>query len=271
MKNLITLLLLTSALVSHAQESFFRGNNNYQAPPPPPFQAPAIVQAGLILNLDAANPASYPGIGSNWTNLVIGTSVANFGLNGTISFTTSNGGVLRFLDGGWATTTSSFGRLASYTLEVWIKIAGTSGPTPTSNYSPCIFSEKYGSDKINMVLAYNRYTSPTSPHQYAAGYYNGGWNTISTSSNTSDLNNWVHIVATYSGTTSTIYKNGQVIGTGTIGNNPDTSNLGYNIGKRWDMPDLVYGDYAIVNMYNRALSLAEIGTNFNAVKSRFGL
>jgi len=34
---------------------------------------------------------------------------------------------------------------------------------------------------------------------------------------------------------------------------------------------LVYGDYAIVNMYNRALSLAEIGTNFNAVKSRFGL
>ena len=116
------------------------------------------------------------------------------------------------------------------------------------------------------MLAYNAYISPTSPHQYAAGYYNGGWNTISTSSNTSDLNNWVHIVATYSGTTSTIYKNGLVIGTGTIGNNPDTSNLG----KRWDMPDLVYGDYALVNRYNRALSLAEIGTNFNAVKSRFG-
>jgi len=243
MKNLLTLLLLTAALVSHAQESFFRGNNNYQAPPTPPFQAPAIVQAGLILNLDAANPASYPGTGSTWTNLVTGTSVANFSLNSTISFATSNGGVLRFADGGWATTTSSFGRLASYTIEVWIKIAGTSGPAPNSNYSPCIFSEKYGSDKINLVLAYNRYTSPTSPHQYAAGYYNGGWNTISTSSNT----------------------------TGTIGNNPDTSNLGYNIGKRWDMPDLVYGDYAIVNMYNRALSLAEIGTNFNAVKSRFGL
>ena len=116
------------------------------------------------------------------------------------------------------------------------------------------------------MLAYNAYILSTSPYQYAAGYYNGGWNTISTSSNTSDLNNWVHIVATYSGTTSTIYKNGLVIGTGTIGNNPDTSNLG----KRWDMPDLVYGDYALVNRYNRALSLAEIGTNFNAVKSRFG-
>ena len=130
------------------------------------------MQAGLILNLDAANPASYPGTGSTWTNLVTGTSVANFGLNSTISFATSNGGVLRFLDGGWASTTSSFGRLTSDTLEVWIKIAGTSGPTPTSNYSPCIFFEKYGSDKINRMLAYNRYTSATSPHQYAAGYYN---------------------------------------------------------------------------------------------------
>ena len=32
MKKLLTLLFLTVALVSHAQESFFRGNNNYQAP-----------------------------------------------------------------------------------------------------------------------------------------------------------------------------------------------------------------------------------------------
>ena len=32
MKILLTLLLLTTALVSHAQESFFKGNNNYQAP-----------------------------------------------------------------------------------------------------------------------------------------------------------------------------------------------------------------------------------------------
>ena len=118
MKNLLTLLFLMLACSTFAQESFFRGNNNYQAPPPPPFQAPAIVQAGLILNLDAANPASYPGTGSTWTNLVSGTSVANFGLNSNISFATSNGGVLRFADGGWATTTSSFGRLASYTIEV---------------------------------------------------------------------------------------------------------------------------------------------------------
>lgn len=32
MKKLLTVIFLTAALVSHAQESFFRGNNNYQAP-----------------------------------------------------------------------------------------------------------------------------------------------------------------------------------------------------------------------------------------------
>jgi hypothetical protein len=270
MKKIITLFLLSIAFISNAQESFFKGNNNYTAPTLTPFQAPNIETAGLILNLDAANSASYPGTGNTWTNLVIGSAVASFTLNSNISYVPSNGGLLRFLDGGWATTSSSFGRLTSYSIEVWVKIAGTSGPAPTANYTPCIFSEIY-SGSINMILAYNGYNFPTSSNQYTAGYYNEGWNTFSTSSNASDLNNWVHIVATYSGTTCIIYKNGIPIGTGTIGNNPNTSNAGYYIGHRWDMADLVYGDYSIVNIYNRALSPSQVTSNFDAVKLRFGL
>jgi hypothetical protein len=52
MKKLIISFLLFTAFNAKAQESFFRGNNNYVKPPVPPFQAPAIVQSGLILNLD---------------------------------------------------------------------------------------------------------------------------------------------------------------------------------------------------------------------------
>lgn len=271
MKNLLTLLfLLLSAFISNGQRALFSRNNNFLAPPPPPFQAPAIVQSGLILNLDSANPASYPGTGSSWTNLVAGNAVNDFTLNSNVSYIASNGGVLRILDGGWARTNSSFGKLTSYSIEVWIKIAGTSGPAPNSNYTPCIFSEIY-SGSINMILAYNGYNFPTSSHQYTAGYYNGGWNTFSTSANTNDIGTWVHIIATYSGNSVKIYKNGTLIGSGSIGNNPDSSNAGYYIGHRWDMPDGVFGDYSIVNMYNRALSTSEVTTNFNATKSRFGL
>jgi hypothetical protein len=39
----------------------FGGQNNYVAPAAAPFQAPAIVTSDLLLNLDAENPASFPG------------------------------------------------------------------------------------------------------------------------------------------------------------------------------------------------------------------
>jgi hypothetical protein len=272
MKKLLFILLLFSALISHAQESFFKVNNKFVAPAASagPNQATTIATNGLLLHLDAANTASYPGTGTTWTNLVTGNSVTNFVLNNNVNYNAANGGVLRFADGGWASTTSSFGRLANYTIEIWVKIAGTSGPAPNSNYTPCLFSDIYNGS-INMILAYNGYNFPTSPDQFTTGYYDGGWNTFSTSSNTSDLNNWIHIVATYDGGNCVIYKNGVVIGSGAIGNNPNTSNEGYFIGHRWDMPDLVFGDYSMVNLYNRALSPTEITSNFNVVKSRFGL
>jgi hypothetical protein len=38
---------------------------------------------------------------------------------------TTNGGVLRFSNGGFARTNSSFGRLATYIVEIWVKIAVT--------------------------------------------------------------------------------------------------------------------------------------------------
>lgn len=269
MNKFLILFFLLLAIISNAQRTMFGGNNNY-VEPVIPFSAPIIITNGLVLNLDAANPASYPGTGTTWTNLVTGNAVANFVLNNNVNYNAANGGVLRFADGGWARTTSSFGRLANYTIEIWVKIAGTSGPSPNANYTPCLFSDIY-SGSINMILAYNSYNFPTSANQFTSGYFNGGWNTFSTSSNTSDINNWIHIVATYDGTNCVIYKNGVIIGSGVIGNNPNTSYAGYYIGHCWDMPDLVFGDYSMVNLYNRALTPTEVNINFDAVKTRFGL
>ena len=280
MKKLLTLLFFTVALVSHAQESFFRGNNNYQAPPPPPFQAPAIVTAGLILNLDAGNPDSYPRTGSTWTNLVTGNAVPNFSINGG-TYASTDGGVIRFAStGGFAQSSTGFANLTAYTVEIWVKSAGTRGdynPAVISNYVPCFFSEKYVNN-VNIVLAYNTrgLTTPTAngSYRYEGAIYNNGWNAYQIGTNySSDLNNWIQILLTYDGSKLTIYRNGVSLGTSpalNIGSLNATS-TGYYIAHRWDMTDGVYGDYAIVNMYNRALTSAEVSTNFNAVKSRFGL
>ena len=94
MKKYLNLFLLFTVLVSNAQQAFFRGTNNYVAPVTP-FQAPAIVTGGLVLNLDAGNPSSYPGSGTTWTDL------SGNGNHGTLfnspTFTSSsNGGNLLF-------------------------------------------------------------------------------------------------------------------------------------------------------------------------------
>jgi len=240
--------------------------------PRAPFVAPAIVTNGLILYLDAANPLSYTGSGSTWSNLITGNSVANFTLNNA-TYTSNNGGAIRFSSSGFASTASTFGRIANYTIEIWVKIEGTTGKAPTSNYTPCLFSEVYKNSSINMVLAYNSYNfpSPPSSNQYTAGFYNNGWFTVTSTSNTSDLNNWLHIVATYDGSVCNIYKNGVKITYATIGTNPSTSSWGYYIAQRWDGGDFVYGDYSMVNLYNRALTASEVTTNYNQFKLRFGL
>ena len=244
----------------------------------PPFQAPAIVQSGLILNLDAANPASYPGTGSIWTNLVTGNNVPSFSISSG-AYVNSNGGVIRFPStGGFAESTTGFANLTKFTVEVWVKSAGTKGdydPTVSgnTNYAPCLFSEKVSGGTVNMVLAYNARAwtgAANNSYRYTAAM--GGWSIFEPTTNYgSDLNNWVHIVATYNGSVLTLYRNGVSLGSRTTNVNLRASSVGYYIAHRWDMSDGVYGDYSTVNMYNRDLSLSEINTNYNAVKSRFGL
>ena len=242
----------------------------------PPFQAPAIVQAGLILNLDAANPLSYPGTGSTWTNLVTGNAVPSFSLSSG-TYVNNDGGVIRFPStGGFAESTSGFANLTKFTVEIWVKSAGTKGdqnPLTSSNYAPCLFSEKVSGGTVNMALAYNaRAWSGAAHNSYRYTAAMGGWSTFEPTTNYgSDLNNWVHIVATYNGSVLTLYRNGVSLGSRTTNINLRASSVGYYIAHRWDMGDGVYGDYSTVNMYNRDLSLTEINTNFDAVKSRFGL
>jgi len=58
--------------------------------PVAPFQAPAIVTGSLKLYLDAANPSSYPGSGSLWTDLSGNNN--NVTLINNPTFNNGNGG-----------------------------------------------------------------------------------------------------------------------------------------------------------------------------------
>jgi len=242
--------------------------------PRAPFVAPAIVMNGLILYLDAANPSSYAGSGSTWSNLITGNSVANFTLNNA-TYTSNNGGVIKFPStGGFAkiSTCTGFANLTRYTVEIWVKMAGTQGgynPDVFSNYAPCLFSEKASGGTVNMALAYNVTAwsgTPNNSYRYTAAL--GGWATFEPTTNYgSDLNNWVQIVVTYNGFVLSLYRNGGSLGSSNTNINLRATLVGYYIAHRWDISDGVYGDYSMVNMYSRALIVSDVTTNYKEFKS----
>lgn len=238
-----------------------------------------ITSNGLLLNLDATNPTSYPGSGTTWNNLVTGNAVTNFTIQTGGTYSTDNGGVIRFGNtGGGAQSSTGFSNLSAYTVEVWVKLAGTMGgydPSVQTNYTPCFFSEK-SSGGVNMVLAYNARGLTTgtanSSYRYEAAINNGGWKSHQIATNySSDINNWVQIISTYDGSKLTIYRNGVSLGSSAaLGiSSLRTPSPGYWIAHRWDMADGVYGDYSKVMMYNKALSASEVTTNYNAFSARF--
>ena len=249
--------------------------------------AGSITTNGLILNLDATNPASYPGSGTTWNNLVIGNAVTEFTIQSAGTYSTDNGGVIRFGNtnsGAGASSSTGFSNLSTYTVEVWVKPAGTMGDYDPSvegntNYTPSFFAEKkypVTNSRVNMVLAYNARGltngTPNNSYRYEAAINNGSWKKYQIPTNySSDLNNWVQIISSYNGSTLTIYRNGVSLGTSpALGvTSLRTPSDGYWIAHRWDQNDGVYGDYSKVMMYDRALSAAEVSANYTAFNTRF--
>ena len=248
----------------------------------------AVTSNGLLLNLDATNPSSYPGSGTTWNNLVTGNEVTNFTIQSGGTYSTDNGGVIRFGNstiGAGASSTTGFSNLSAYTVEVWVKPAGTMGDYDPSvevntNYTPSFFAEKvYNSgagNRVNMVLAYNARGLTTgtanNSYRYEAAINNGSWKKHQIATNySSDLNNWVQIISTYDGSKLTIYRNGVSLGSSAaLGiTSLRTPSIGYWIAHRWDMNDGVYGDYSKVMIYDKALSTAEVSANYSAFNARF--
>jgi len=84
------------------------------------------------------------------------------------------------------------------------------------------------------------------------------------------VNNWSHLVATYDGTSLSLYRNGSITGTPSTstGNITNTSKA-LTIAIRGGQP--FGGRISNAKIYNRALTASEIQQNYNATKSRFGL
>jgi hypothetical protein len=216
------------------------------------FDIEQIITDGLVLNLDAGNPASYPGSGTTWSDL------SGNGNNGTlvngVGYNSGNGGSIVF-DGtnDYAISTQNFIFSSNnpLTISVWIK---TNSLTLDGAYYRRIlsFNTNYGIS-----------TTTTS-----VGWYTAGVDLITPVTISTGL--WYKVDCIYTGTQYQTYLNG-VLANSFTSTFPATSSQLW-IGRFHSSNDGRFnGNIAQASIYNRALSASEVSQNFNATRSRFGI
>ena len=230
-------------------------------------RGPKIVTDSLVLALDAANTKSYPGSGTAWSDL------SGNGYNGTLAngptFSSANGGSITF-DGTndyISKTRVQYGITDPWTVEVLFK------PTSQVSYWNGLFGGSlsqggywmFHNDQLTNYEGYN--VDAGTRIKYT------GWSY----SNTFTVNNFHHLVITYS----------------PINSSSGTFNLYYNGTEKTQTYDRTFywshsldsryiggigaeGRYGAFDIpfyreYNRTLSLQEVISNYNATKARFGL
>ena len=230
------------------------------------FTGAGVVNANLIVWLDAGQSTSYTGSGTNWRNL--NTTVANATLYNSPTYnSTESGGSFNFNKNSFEFAELPYlGDFTNWTVEAWARINSTLSGQVTS-----IVTGQFDLvNRLNFSIGTNR--APTS-YNLCAGFFDGAWhNTIGFSP---ALNTWYQLVGTYDGSVINFYVNsslnsflnytGSSLSGGTI-----------RIARRWDdsatnSNNFFPGDIALIRLYNRALNLDEIGQNFNSARRRFNI
>jgi hypothetical protein len=212
---------------------------------------PSIVLNGLVLALDAGNTKSYPGSGTTWTDL-IGRGNTGTLTNGPTYNNTSGGSIV--FDGtndnvSIGTNGFSFGSSPG-TLSAWAK---TRDRTSTGTIV------SYGNAATNGA----RFLGIGQSNFYFSGY----GSSISASGLSYDT--WFNMVGVYDGTNASMYVNGALVAGPTDRSSWNTVASNAGIGKNVNNSEYWQGDVAQVQIYNRALSAAEIQQNYNAFKGRY--
>jgi hypothetical protein len=228
-----------------------------------------IVTNGLVYNIDAGNYLSYPTTGTVWYGIGGSGSTYNSVLTNGPTFSGSGStGVISF-DGTNDYATVNTNLLSGYssgTIAAFIKFSGA------SPYGTIFLRQHGGVDTYNafttgyVVTGYGDRTAGTAGRLYYQNQNNGQKiQSISVLSS----NVWYYITLAFSSTNAKIYINGNLDNT-VSGNFLSPSDL---------VTDPRIGSYAgfeylassisSFQIYNRALSQAEVIQNFDTLKGRF--
>lgn len=213
---------------------------------------------GLVLDLDAGIKGSYPGSGTTWSD------ISNNGNNGTLTngplFTGSDYGAIVF-DG--VDDTINFGNvlnigLSDWTVSAWIN-------STIAHFGRVVAKNNSSADGWFIGVENNE--------KFVIGI-NGTYGFSSTYNYSTA--GWVHLVGVWNRTGfATLYANSVFLGNIVNISSQSSTNLQTSFNLRISSRDsgggFFNGNISNVQVYNRALSAAEVTQNFNAYRSRYGI
>lgn len=211
-----------------------------------------VVTDGLILYFDTTNTACYPGSGTSVFNLVAGQAITGSLVNGV----TYSGGYLQF------NGTNQYMTVPATSLDYR---TGTSTVMGASRYADTVGNGRIMSSlntaTSNWLLGHFNDTT--------LNYYAGG--TIAGTPGGPNDTNW----RIYAGTANTSTDQWNFYVNGTLNTGPSTGGATgpYGFGIGWNSNGTEYssGSLAVLMLYNKVLSAAEVEQNYNALKSKVGL
>jgi uncharacterized protein (TIGR02145 family) len=214
----------------------------------------AIVSNGLLLNLDASNPGSYAGTGSNWYDLSGNNNHAT--LMNSPTYDATSGSIVTNGTNQYISIPQFSTANTNITMQAWVYVnLNTTGTfmkngTGGGGYSIGIGNGAYDQVGSNVVML----------------LYGRGWIGSGVSYGTAG---WKLVTLTLDGSsTARAYVNGSLIGTYTW-TTPTSPAGSFNIGANIGDGNIYYnGKFAAAYFYNRALSLTEIQQNYNAFATK---
>lgn len=217
-------------------------------------RGPSTVTDGLVLALDAANPKSYPGSGTTWSDL------SGNGNNGTLTngptFDSGNNGSIS-LDGVNDVVSTSNNSLfeSQGAVSIWFNRSNDS----TSQR----LVRRLGANTNRFYLL----VSPTSIQGVR------GTNEVRTANFTSTINQWINVVWQWrlSDTLQQIYINRNLTYNGTYVPASSGGDTTFGLAQAVGVETWFGGNVSNVQVYNKVLTATEVLQNYNATKSRYGL
>ena len=211
------------------------------------YAGPEIVNEGLVLCLDAANPKSYPGSGTTWYDLMRNT---NGTLVGGATYNSANGGVIALTG------------LSGCYIDVPINLSSSNYTIIGAARYVVVGGRTFSAKNNNWLMGH--WASSTVKH------YAEGWITDTNGVEQSDTN-WRIYAATsnHAADSRSFYVNGK-LDTGPSASGSAGPN-GFAIGSYAGSTEFSNSHISNLIVYNRVLSDAEIQQNFNALRGRFGI